>query len=150
VSLRWNRHVIHGEGDADAMNVEIKRCVVHYMPIKDRPLVLCQDPKERTTNLLTSQKPYIHPKGSDSKTTPLHIDLRWDNARLSSQLQSSNNDQVTLEIASYTKEKFDLYCKYQRDIHNDHDNSTSGFKQFLVESPLVVLVFTIPLLQRCL
>ncbi len=46
--------------------------------------------------------------------------------------------QVTLEPSSYTKEKFDLYCSYQHEIHNDDDKSESGFKRFLVNSPLIV------------
>jgi len=41
-----------------------------------------------------------------------------------------------LEPSSYSKEKFELYCTYQRDIHNDLENTPSRFKKFLVDSPL--------------
>jgi arginine-tRNA-protein transferase len=45
-----------------------------------------------------------------------------------------------LEPASFTKEKFDLYAKYQEIIHHDkpEDISQGGFKRFLVESPMKV------------
>ncbi|KAI0774383.1 arginine-tRNA-protein transferase [Fomes fomentarius] len=45
--------------------------------------------------------------------------------------------EVTLEPSSYTAEKFALYCSYQQQIHNDEDKSSSGFKRFLVETPLL-------------
>ncbi|TEB30156.1 arginine-tRNA-protein transferase 1 [Coprinellus micaceus] len=45
--------------------------------------------------------------------------------------------QVTLEPSTYTAEKFQLYRKYQRDVHKEDEKSVSGFKRFLVESPLV-------------
>ncbi|TFK76012.1 hypothetical protein BDN72DRAFT_831455 [Pluteus cervinus] len=44
--------------------------------------------------------------------------------------------EVTLEPSTFTEEKFTLYKKYQSTIHNDHKNSSAGFKRFLVESPL--------------
>ncbi|KAL0582028.1 Arginyl-tRNA--protein transferase 1 [Marasmius crinis-equi] len=43
--------------------------------------------------------------------------------------------EIVLEASSYTEEKYELFSKYQTNIH--HDKSTrSGFKHFLVESPL--------------
>ncbi|TFK28836.1 arginine-tRNA-protein transferase 1 [Coprinopsis marcescibilis] len=44
--------------------------------------------------------------------------------------------EVILEPSSFTPEKFELFCKYQKDIHKDDNNSVSGFKRFLVDSPL--------------
>lgn len=52
--------------------------------------------------------------------------------------QPAHSFQVTLEPSSFTQEKFALYCKYQAEIHHDEDKSPSGFKQFLVDSPLTV------------
>lgn len=46
--------------------------------------------------------------------------------------------EVTLEPASFTSEKFALFCKYQADIHQDEDKSSAGFTRFLVDSPLTV------------
>ncbi|KAF9006483.1 arginine-tRNA-protein transferase [Cyathus striatus] len=46
--------------------------------------------------------------------------------------------EVTLEPSSYSHEKFNLFKKYQVEIHHDERNSSYGFKHFLVESPLVV------------
>ncbi|KAL0070867.1 Arginyl-tRNA--protein transferase 1 [Marasmius tenuissimus] len=43
--------------------------------------------------------------------------------------------EIILEPSSFTNEKYELFEKYQTNIH--HDSSTrSGFKRFLVESPL--------------
>ncbi|KIO18649.1 hypothetical protein M407DRAFT_149326 [Tulasnella calospora MUT 4182] len=44
--------------------------------------------------------------------------------------------EVTLEPSSFTEEKFQLYCSYQKNIHNDDDKSRQGFKRFLCETPL--------------
>ncbi|RUS16583.1 arginine-tRNA-protein transferase [Endogone sp. FLAS-F59071] len=55
--------------------------------------------------------------------------------------------QIVLEPASFTKEKYELYCKYQIEIH--HDTLTKlkekSFRNFLVDSPLRVSDF--PLLH---
>ncbi|KAJ6516014.1 arginine-tRNA-protein transferase [Mycena sanguinolenta] len=45
--------------------------------------------------------------------------------------------ETILEPSSYSLEKFELYCKYQQEIHQDSKNSPSGFKRFLVNSPLL-------------
>jgi len=50
----------------------------------------------------------------------------------------SRLSKVILEPSSYTAQKFALYQKYQAEIHQDKRNSPSGFKTFLVDSPLVV------------
>ncbi|EPQ59316.1 hypothetical protein GLOTRDRAFT_125622 [Gloeophyllum trabeum ATCC 11539] len=44
--------------------------------------------------------------------------------------------EVILEPSAYSEEKYALYEKYQKEIHLDDDNRPSGFKRFLVESPL--------------
>ncbi|KAG1205500.1 hypothetical protein G6F35_011595 [Rhizopus arrhizus] len=52
---------------------------------------------------------------------------------------SSNNKhdlKIEIEPSSFTKEKFELYKKYQISIHNDDDVSERGFRRFLVDSPL--------------
>ena len=40
-----------------------------------------------------------------------------------------------LEPAVFTKEKYELFAKYQEQIHNDLKHSESGFKRFLCDSP---------------
>ncbi|KAI8066115.1 arginine-tRNA-protein transferase [Thamnidium elegans] len=52
--------------------------------------------------------------------------------------ENSHKLKIELEPSSFTKEKFDLYCKYQVSVHHDteDDLSESGFKRFLVDSPL--------------
>src|ERR1700733_2930878 len=47
-------------------------------------------------------------------------------------------NKTTLEPASYTDEKSALFAKYQQTIHHDYDSSPSGFRRFLVSSPLQV------------
>ncbi|KAF9452451.1 hypothetical protein P691DRAFT_828461 [Macrolepiota fuliginosa MF-IS2] len=44
--------------------------------------------------------------------------------------------ETSLEPASFTEEKYQLYVRYQRDIHNDLQNTPRGFERFLVTSPL--------------
>ncbi|RUS31787.1 arginine-tRNA-protein transferase [Jimgerdemannia flammicorona] len=46
--------------------------------------------------------------------------------------------QIVLEPASFTEEKYKLYCKYQIEIHNDPPTKLKekGFRNFLVDSPL--------------
>ncbi|KAJ6509921.1 arginine-tRNA-protein transferase [Mycena vitilis] len=44
--------------------------------------------------------------------------------------------ETILEPSSYSLEKFELFCKYQKGIHSDSDSTPSGFKRFLVDSPL--------------
>ncbi|KAF9263518.1 hypothetical protein L218DRAFT_864642 [Marasmius fiardii PR-910] len=43
--------------------------------------------------------------------------------------------EIILEPSSYTGEKYDLFKKYQRNIHQD-ESTIYGFKRFLVDSPL--------------
>ncbi|KAI9245794.1 arginine-tRNA-protein transferase [Helicostylum pulchrum] len=52
--------------------------------------------------------------------------------------ENSHKLKIELEPSSFTEEKFDLYCKYQVSVHRDaeDDLSESGFKRFLVDSPL--------------
>ncbi|KAL7321112.1 Arginyl-tRNA--protein transferase 1 [Mucor circinelloides] len=46
--------------------------------------------------------------------------------------------EIKLEPSSFTKEKFDLYAKYQASVHHDkeEDISEGGFKRFLIDSPM--------------
>lgn len=46
--------------------------------------------------------------------------------------------QYTLEPASFTEEKYDLYKKYQTQVHHEAEDTVSrkGFKRFLVDTPL--------------
>ncbi|KAF7301376.1 Arginyl-tRNA--protein transferase 1 [Mycena indigotica] len=51
--------------------------------------------------------------------------------------QSSDHKfEVILEPASYSDDKFKLFCKYQEIIHHDPKNTPSSFRRFLVETPL--------------
>ncbi|KAI5119896.1 hypothetical protein M0805_003700 [Coniferiporia weirii] len=51
--------------------------------------------------------------------------------------QPKHDFEVTIERASFTEEKFRLYCKYQKSVHKEADrHSSSGFERFLVETPL--------------
>ncbi|PFH51424.1 hypothetical protein AMATHDRAFT_59176 [Amanita thiersii Skay4041] len=44
--------------------------------------------------------------------------------------------EVIIEPSSYSSEKYALYERYQEQVHHDTHNSSSGFKRFLVHSPL--------------
>ena len=54
------------------------------------------------------------------------------------QLKPSRQQQYTLEPASFTEEKYDLYKKYQTQVHHEPEATVSrkGFKRFLVDTPL--------------
>ncbi|KAK4055081.1 Arginyl-tRNA--protein transferase 1 [Microbotryomycetes sp. JL201] len=45
-----------------------------------------------------------------------------------------------LEEASFTEEKYNLFCRYQTKIHKEPENKVTrkGFKRFLVDSPLEI------------
>ncbi|EGO27449.1 hypothetical protein SERLADRAFT_382325 [Serpula lacrymans var. lacrymans S7.9] len=51
--------------------------------------------------------------------------------------RAAHKFEVKLEPASYSDEKYALYRRYQSQIHQDPDSSSTGFKNFLVQSPLV-------------
>jgi len=86
----------------------------------------------------------------DFSKVNLRIGLRFVSSMSTLPKRGPNGPQVTLEPSSFTQEKFDLYCKYQRDIHNDQHNSPGGFKRFLVESPLAVRCFSACSSAHCL
>jgi len=44
--------------------------------------------------------------------------------------------ETTLEPSFFTTEKYCLYQRYLKEIHHDDDTTLSGFRQFLVDSPL--------------
>lgn len=48
-----------------------------------------------------------------------------------------HHHQMTLEPSSYTEEKYELFKKYQAEIHND-SSTPGGFERFLITSPLHV------------
>ncbi|KAJ7904373.1 arginine-tRNA-protein transferase, partial [Mycena olivaceomarginata] len=80
------------------------------------------------------------PPPSKSKHTPFSLsnDIHAAEVGFCSNERPEHRFEVTiLEPSSYSPEKFELYCKYQRDIHNDLKNTSSGFKRFLVDSPLL-------------
>ncbi|KAK0206531.1 arginine-tRNA-protein transferase [Desarmillaria ectypa] len=75
-----------------------------------------------------------------SKSKSKNPDFVWPNAIHASEsgfIETAHHKfEVILEPSSSSEEKFALYDKYQSDIHNDFDNSSMGFKRFLVSSPL--------------
>ncbi|KAF9226438.1 hypothetical protein BS17DRAFT_864238 [Gyrodon lividus] len=79
-----------------------------------------QKGRQTATFCLTSS---IH--SSERAFSPANEELRHD-------------FQVTLERSSYTNEKYTLYVAYQAQIHHDHNNTTHSFRQFLVQSPLIL------------
>jgi len=61
--------------------------------------------------------------------------LHHSEAEYSAAETASHKFTVTLEESTYTPEKFALFSRYQKEIHNDTANPR-GFKGFLIESPL--------------
>ncbi|KAK0468337.1 arginine-tRNA-protein transferase [Desarmillaria tabescens] len=79
-------------------------------------------------------------KPRPSKSKSKNPEFVWPNAIHASEsgcIEAARHKfEVILEPSSYSEEKFALYDRYQSDIHNDFDNSSMGFKRFLVNSPL--------------
>ncbi|EGO01819.1 hypothetical protein SERLA73DRAFT_48986 [Serpula lacrymans var. lacrymans S7.3] len=80
---------------------------------------------------------YTPPKIVSSQLNAQLINLRQVCLDQSSSKTLSYGLQVKLEPASYSDEKYALYRRYQSQIHQDPDSSSTGFKNFLVQSPLV-------------
>ncbi|KAJ2121075.1 Arginyl-tRNA--protein transferase 1 [Coemansia sp. RSA 720] len=60
-----------------------------------------------------------------------------DSALDSSVVTAGRRLVVRLEPAAYSEEKFHVFERYQRAVHNDMDASRSGFQSFLCSSPLL-------------
>lgn len=49
--------------------------------------------------------------------------------------ESSTTFRTNFEPPTYTPEKYQLFVKYQEQVHHDYGNSVKSFKRFLCESP---------------
>ncbi|KAI0352829.1 hypothetical protein OH77DRAFT_1427947 [Trametes cingulata] len=82
------------------------------------------------------------PKSAKGKGKAVHVfnlteDIHAGERSFVKDLTPAHNFEVTLEPASYTEEKFNLYVSYQKEIHHEGDKAPSSFKGFLVQTPLV-------------
>ncbi|KZP07151.1 hypothetical protein FIBSPDRAFT_1053153 [Athelia psychrophila] len=80
-----------------------------------------------------------HGSGNSSGSSPFSLQQSIhapERAFLPSPAQPSHTFEIILEPSTFTPEKFELFEKYQTDIHHDESNSQTGFKRFLVDSPL--------------
>ncbi|PPQ67826.1 hypothetical protein CVT26_007073 [Gymnopilus dilepis] len=100
---RWNRFVLYGESDPDAME----------------------------TQETTSTPRKSNAKSNKSAFTSLANSIHESEIMFQADGKPSHRFEVILEPSSYTPEKFALYKKYQSEIHNDKRNNPSGFKRFL-------------------
>jgi arginine-tRNA-protein transferase len=78
-------------------------------------------------------------KASDHNTFSLLTTVHESEAiHLIPIISPAHNFTVILEPASFSQEKFDLYSKYQTEIHHDAPSEISpiGFKRFLCTSPI--------------
>ncbi|THH33666.1 hypothetical protein EUX98_g547 [Antrodiella citrinella] len=81
------------------------------------------------------------PKGGKaSQNAPAFVLEEAIHAAESSRLKDANaahTFEVMLEPSSFTKEKFDLYQSYQREIHHEEEEKEPGsFQRFLIDSSL--------------
>ncbi|CCE63544.1 hypothetical protein TPHA_0F00570 [Tetrapisispora phaffii CBS 4417] len=49
--------------------------------------------------------------------------------------RSSSRLKTVFEPSVYSQEKYELFCKFQENIHHDYKHSERGFRQFLCHSP---------------
>ncbi|CAA7259664.1 unnamed protein product [Cyclocybe aegerita] len=110
---RWNRYILREEPDS---------------PME-------ADTSDETSK---SKKSGKKPQLKSPPFTSLSESLHASESNIHPELESTHTFEVTLEPASYTVQKSALYKKYQSEIHNDRKSSPSGFKRFLVDSPLQV------------
>ncbi|GBE79744.1 Arginyl-tRNA--protein transferase 1 [Sparassis crispa] len=107
---RWNRFVLYDEhGGVDHDSSANKTDLRKRKPTKSKG-------KEQAFSL----------------TSEIHASER----RTTTDEKPAHSFEVTLELSSYTDEKFKLYQSYQKEIHHETEEKPSGFKGFLVESPL--------------
>lgn len=59
--------------------------------------------------------------------------------------KSFTSTQVTIEPSSFTEEKFALFQSYENHIHKKEETKPSGFRRFLVDTPLVVCRLLTPI-----
>ncbi|KAL0094775.1 arginine-tRNA-protein transferase [Phycomyces blakesleeanus] len=78
------------------------------------------------------------PKDTNSMDTTSESDQKKASKNHAKEPSQKHTLEVLLEPSSFTKEKYDLYCKYQTEIHKDEPSELKpeSFKRFLVESPL--------------
>ncbi|KAJ7742494.1 arginine-tRNA-protein transferase [Mycena maculata] len=75
-------------------------------------------------------------KSKDSRAFSLIDNIHAAEIAFCSNEDRLHQFETLLEPSSYTPEKYQLFCKYQREIHKDLKSTPSGFKHFLVDSPL--------------
>ncbi|KAJ6629113.1 arginine-tRNA-protein transferase [Mycena sp. CBHHK59/15] len=76
-------------------------------------------------------------RNKNCQTFSLSDAIHASEVAFNSDEQRAHVFEIVLEPAVYSPEKYELYCNYQRDIHKDLKNTPSGYKRFLVESPLI-------------
>lgn len=52
-------------------------------------------------------------------------------------IEGNERFQIKNETAEFTEEKYELYVKYQAEIHEDHKTSKKSFKRFLCDTPFM-------------
>ncbi|KJA29955.1 hypothetical protein HYPSUDRAFT_174975 [Hypholoma sublateritium FD-334 SS-4] len=109
---RWNRYILNGDSELNSMEVD------------------------QMSKSKTSKAPGGSTKGPPFTT--LSAAVHESETGFCTQEEPAHTFTVILEPSSFTNEKFELFKKYQADIHHDLEKSSSGFKRFLVETPLNV------------
>ncbi|ORZ15853.1 arginine-tRNA-protein transferase [Absidia repens] len=86
----------------------------------------------------TDSKKPPHKKEPAKETTLLETIHAGEQEKSKAEEPSGHSFKVVLEPSSFTKEKYEIYRKYQQEIHHDppHKITAEGFKRFLVDSPL--------------
>lgn len=72
--------------------------------------------------------------GVASDTSKKNQPFNYIDTILNAQIQSKQF-YTRFEPATFTKEKYQLFAKYQEHVHNDFKHSEAGFKRFLCDSP---------------
>ncbi|SCU92761.1 LAME_0F01376g1_1 [Lachancea meyersii CBS 8951] len=114
-------YTIRTTPDQCQISKELKTCVTRFR-------------KRITTGADETSKQQAKPR--DKSTTSTTTQLKFDYIQEIVQAElKSNNFFTRFEPAMFTMEKYNLFVKYQENVHNDFKNSIKSFKRFLCESP---------------
>lgn len=91
---------------------------------------------EAEWNTMDEQPKSLNGGKSAAKSFSLSSSIHAAESDFVTEAKPSHEFKVTLEPSTFTLEKYNLYNNYQNLIHHDNKNSPSGFRRFLVNSPL--------------
>ncbi|EIM88514.1 uncharacterized protein STEHIDRAFT_95770 [Stereum hirsutum FP-91666 SS1] len=109
---RWNKHIIYGEDDngTDAVGTSVGN---------------------------SSTKTPNKPPNKSPPASFVSLVHASETSFITDGIDPAHKFEVTIEPSSFTEEKFALFQSYEKHIHKKDETKPSGFRRFLVDTPLV-------------